>query len=71
MFSLCRYSNVAYTACSGRKKKRAVSLIDEEASEISLNTPEIKVSRVDRYFRKFTRAIEGFKKKIPIHPQYK
>ena len=46
MFS---FSATAYTACTGRRKKRAVSFIEEQASELEVAVPEISVSRVERY----------------------
>ena len=45
---LFSFSATNYAACTGRRKKRAVSLIDEQAAELEVGVPDISVSRVER-----------------------
>jgi len=47
-FTCYIFSATDYTACTGRRKKRAVSLIDEQSSELEVGVPDISVSRVER-----------------------
>ena len=48
MFFCLSFSATDYVACTGRRKKRAVSLIDEQAAELEVGVPDISVSRVER-----------------------